>query len=87
MSVERIRELIKMEKRAIQFNRLYFEGQEPPPIIEAHEYIISLLEKEIPKKPIEREMCANCGGFIDSGEYQPNRCEICGQVLDWGQDL
>lgn len=54
--------------------------------------IVSALEKQIPTKPIVRDLwqlgtadghsCPNCGYDIPYTK-QPKHCEECGQALDW----
>lgn len=52
-----------------------------------YETAIEALEKQIPKKPIDRCMfseCPNCGNV----EIQDMaHCPDCGQALDWGENL
>lgn len=53
-------------------------------VIEDAEYIISCLEKQIPKKPYKGNTtycaCPSCGGTLDA-DY----CQYCGQAIDWSE--
>ena len=58
---------------------------------ETVEYIISVLEKQIPKEPVEdkygHKCCPACGWVILLNGVQEERftphCENCGQAMDW----
>lgn len=65
----------------------------------AHVLAISALEKQIPRKPIERHYeepgekpyikntCpAGCRITLHGGKYGFRYCPICGQALDWGEE-
>ena len=62
-------------------------------INKACELACKALEKQIPKKPIARDLwelgtaegysCPNCGLDIPYTKH-PKYCEECGQALDWG---
>ena len=58
-------------------------------LCEALDIAIEVLEKQLPKKPIEHSAkfaafyeCPSCGS-ID--EYGQKNCDNCGQRLDWGE--
>lgn len=66
---------------------------------EAFEVAIKALEKQIPKKPIDKSnnphdwhvmACPCCEHtFWNSGQfvhYQPKFCNYCGQKLDWSEE-
>lgn len=61
------------------------------------EIAISALEKQIPKKPTEKEVigasmtgykykgqCPKCSSTVS--QYTGNHCPKCGQVLDWSEN-
>ena len=63
------------------------------------ELIVQVLEKQIPKKPIDKSnnphdwhvmACPCCEHtFWNSGQfvhYQPKFCNYCGQKLDWSEE-
>lgn len=68
-----------------------FEGTHETPSIEAIELAIKTLEKQIPKKPINKNkvndgyfwewVCPNCE-VIQIGTEKPY-CPECGQAMDW----
>ena len=51
------------------------------------------MEKEVPKKPtfIEKTFDYKCpnencpNDMLGNGEYAFDRCEVCGQKIDWGE--
>ena len=57
------------------------------------EYVQELVDKEIPMKPINQYPidfglgnygeCKRCNNGVN---YQQNRCDDCGQVVDWSDD-
>lgn len=66
---------------------------------EVMQVTIDALEKQIPKKPIDKSnnpkdwhimSCPCCGRvFWNSGEfmhYEPKWCEKCGQKIDWSRE-
>ena len=68
-------------------------------IQEAMDMGAKALEKQIPKKPIEKESdfmghlyCPNCDQFFDCDEEyylkygEWNHCGKCGQAIDWSRD-
>jgi hypothetical protein len=61
------------------------------------EFVVSALEKQIPKKPIENRypwaICPICGGSVYLENVQEHimnqektHCEHCGQALDWSEE-
>lgn len=65
-------------------------------LIECREVIHKALEKQIPKKPIEKEVigasmtgykyrgqCPKCSSTVS--QYIGNYCHNCGQALDWSE--
>lgn len=65
-------------------------------LIECREVIHKALEKQIPKKPIEKEVigasmtgykyrgqCPKCSSTVS--QYTGNYCNHCGQALDWSE--
>ena len=54
---------------------------------------INALEKQIPKKVVERNiyLCPNCGANAETDcgddmlDYRLNYCDNCGQKLDWSE--
>lgn len=59
--------------------------------IEALKKAVEVLEKQIPKKPIdgidfannEYKICCECSAIVQDGEWKANYCPDCGQALDW----
>ncbi len=59
----------------------------------AFEKAIEALEKQIPKKPLNKTMeyngdygeCPCCGRCV-SDFYELTRCKTCGQALDWSDN-
>ena len=64
--------------------------------VEEMNIAISALEKQIPKKPIEKELigasatgykykgrCPKCSSTVS--QYKGNYCHHCGQALDWSE--
>ena len=47
--------------------------------------LMSIIEKQIPKKPDDGVFCPVCGGvnLWDSSSNGLNYCGDCGQKLDW----
>lgn len=73
-----------------------FEGTYETPSLEAIELAIEILEKQIPKKPINEtgyyrdNKCPSCLKPIKSGKgssshYRNNWCNNCGQHIDWSE--
>ena len=67
-------------------------------IEEILEYVIKLIDKQIPKKPIERHYedpgeepyikhtCpAGCRVTLHGGRYGVKYCPRCGQAIDWSE--
>lgn len=65
-------------------------------LIECREVIHKALEKQIPKKPLEKEVigvsmtgykykghCPKCSAAVS--QYTGNYCPNCGQAIDWGE--
>lgn len=58
---------------------------------EAVDMAVGAMEKQIPKKPIDRQddygtfMCPSCRGLIyTEDKFETHRyCLLCGQALDW----
>lgn len=55
-------------------------------VIEAKVMAIKALEKQIPKKPIDKLMYLECPTCGDVGIEDCGYCSVCGQKLDWGNE-
>ena len=53
---------------------------------EAMQVAIEVLEKQIPKKPIDRCMFKECPDCHEIEIQYCNYCPICGQKLDWSDE-
>jgi hypothetical protein len=80
-------EIIKIAIAEVEWNY-------PMEYAEAFEYAISVLEKQIPKKPISKVIanegyawqwaCPNC--HIEKISTENAHCSDCGQALDWSEE-
>ena len=54
-------------------------------ICEAYDIAIKALEKQVPKKPIDKLMYIECPSCENVGIEDCNYCPECGQRLDWSE--
>ena len=87
MTLERAAEILDPEHRE------HYESIEV--VNEACNIGIKAIEKQIPKKPIQKYKhikeymyCPVCDEYIANryAEYKPPFCEHCGQALDWSEE-
>lgn len=89
------------EQEAIKFLTGYLDSVVyKEKCVEAHKLAFKALEKQIPKKPIQKNdvnfkegkcfYCPNCKGSLATNEddtyynYWLSHCNNCGQAIDWG---
>ena len=51
----------------------------------AMEIAVEAMEKQIPKKPIHGT-CPRCDRWLPLPYGYPNRCQNCGQAIDWSKE-
>ena len=79
------------KKEIKKFERCHYEkpnGDADLRVYEALAIAVESIDKQIPKKPIEKDgwiACPNCEISMSGRMYEP-RCDNCGQALNWSEE-